>query len=230
MLNKKLIASTFFILPVFGAMFFANAPVAYTSESCNADVELQGTVSHNHAKVTNYSQNSSCVYDATLAVYDSPQEPDTYGWIDAQTLIGSKTVKVKPGETVEITVEGKGSSCLNQSDLIRGNKVFTPPYYFNAMATDVYKVSCGALTPTPSCTPTVSETPTPTPTGTLTPTPTTTPGPTATPTPGAGATPTPTSAVAGALASTGNLGFIYMLVTAGVLSLISGLVLRKFSK
>lgn len=229
MLNKKLIATTVLTLPVFGAMFFANAPLAYSGKSCNAEVELQGTVTRNHATVTNYSAH--CSYDATFAIYDSPQEPDTYRWIDMQTLIASKTVNVKPGETVEITVEGKGPSCLNQSDLVRESKAWEKPYYRNAMDTDVYKVgSCGGATPTPTCTPSVTQTPTPTPTGTLTPTPTTTPGPTATPTPGQGATPTPTSAVAGALASTGNLGFIYLLVAAGAISLISGMVLRKFSK
>jgi hypothetical protein len=132
------------------------------------------------------------------------------------------------GKTVPITVEKTGNSCLNQSDLIRGNEKFVMdiPYYWDAMDTDVYEVACGGVTPTP--TPEATVTPTPGATATPTPGPTATPGPGPTATPGPAAT--PTSAVAGALASTGNLGFIYLLVAAGVISLISGMALRKFSK
>jgi hypothetical protein len=212
-----------------GASFLL-APIAEAYPSCDALTDLQGSVSQNQASVTNYSTNPHCVYEATLAVYDSPKEPDTYGWIEAQTLIGSKTVKVAAGETVSITVEGDGPSCVRQSDLIRGSEVFTPPTYRMAMATDVYRTgNCSGPTPTctltPTPTPTVTETPTPTPTGTLTPTPTNTPGPTA--------TPTPAPAVAAAstkLASTGNMVFVYGVILVGILSLIAGMVLRKFSK
>lgn len=187
----------------------------YANPTCNAEVDLQGTVTRNEASVTNYSQNSDCTYDATLAVYDSPQEPDTYGWIEAQKLIGSKTVSVKSGETVTLKVDGKGPSCWNQSDLIRGKDVWTPPVYRNAMDTDVYKVGTCETTPTPTCTPT----------------PTTTPGPTATPTPENGNTPTPTpTKVQGSLAPTGTTGLIYILILAGVASLITGMVLKRFSK
>jgi hypothetical protein len=158
-------------------------------------------------------------------VYDSPKKENEYGWIEAQTLIGSKTVKVKPGETVEITVEGDKESCLNQSDLIRGSKVFTPPYYRNAMDVDVYSDSSCEVKETPTPTPTV--TPTATPTVTATPT----PGVTATPTPqpGSTATPTPQPTVQG-FAKTGNALMMYALVAAGAASLIAGVVLKKFSK
>src|SRR6266446_6852673 len=71
---------------------------ANTSDaSCNDEVDLQGSVSKNAATVINYATNPDCSYDATLAVYDSPLAPNSYGWIAAQTLIGSKSVTVAPG-------------------------------------------------------------------------------------------------------------------------------------
>ena len=206
------------------------------SDVCNIDVDLQGSVKANHGTVTNYSKNSTCVYNATLAVYDSPREPQSAGWIEAQTLIGSKTVSVKSGETVDITVDGQGPSCFSQSDLVRGSEVVTPPYYWNAISVDVYKVSCGGqVTPTPTFTPTptagASATPTPTMTPTPTPTETPTPGPSDTPTPTPTLTPTPVpGTVAGVLASTGNSGFVYLVIIAGAVFLISGLILKKFNK
>jgi hypothetical protein len=224
------------------------APVVSAHSDCNASVDLQGHVSGNSAQATNYSTNPSCTYDATLAVYDSPKTPETEGWIEAQTLIGSKTVSVPAGQTVDITVEGTGSSCWNQADLIRGKDVLTPPTYSNAVAVDVYAVSCGSQisetpTPTPSCTPSVTETPTPT---------------GETPTPGQENTPTPTPGSSGGsssssnnssnssssnnsgggssspsvttLASTGNASSIYLIVLFGAAFLISGMVLKRFSK
>ena len=209
--KKKLLISAAIALPLMGGIFAGvNVPTVYAGNDCNAEVDLQGTVSQNHAKVTNYSQHD-CSYDATLAVYDSPKGEDTYGWIDAQTLIGSKTVNVKAGETVEITVDGKGSSCLNQSDLIRGKDVWTPPYYRNAMDVDVYKVSgsCESV-----------------------PTPTMTPGPTPTPTAGASASTNSSSSSSStsSFAPTGNTLIVYALVITGAISLIFGMILKKLSK
>lgn len=76
---------------------------------------------------------------------------------------------------------------------------------------------------------------TPTPTVTPGPTTTPTPGPTATPTPGPTATPTPGTQVGAAsannsLAFTGNELAILISLLAGVVSLIFGMLLRKFSK
>ncbi len=84
--------------------------------------------------------------------------------------------------------------------------------------------ACKAITPTCTPTPSVTQTPTPTPTGTLTPTPTTTPGPTATP------TPTPVQGSVLSLASTGNIIIVYGLIIAGAVSLIAGMILKRFSK
>lgn len=141
-LNKTKLSITLLTAPVVTGVFAASAilsPVA--AEECNIDVDLQGSVTKNEATVTNHSKNDACVYDATLAVYESPKEPETTGWIEAQKLVGSKTVSVKAGETVNIKVEGKGSSCWYQSDLIRGNKVLETPYYRTAMDVDVYKTT-----------------------------------------------------------------------------------------
>ena len=209
MLKKNLLISAAIALPLVGGIFSGvTVPTVYAGENCNIEVDLQGTVSQNHAKVTNYSQHD-CSYDATLAVYDSPKGEDTYGWIDAQTLIGSKTVNVKPGETVDVTVDGKGSSCLNQSDLIRGKDVWTPPYYRNAMDVDVYKVSgsCESV-----------------------PTPTTTPGPT--PTAGASASTNSSSSSSSVsnFAPTGTTFIMYALIVTGAVSLIFGMILKKLSK
>jgi len=90
--------------------------------------------------------------------------------------------------------------------------------------------TCTTCTPTPTPTDT-----TPTPTGTVTPTVTPTAGPTVTPTPGPAATPTPVTQVGAAaanntLAFTGNWLVIFSVFSAGVASLILGVVLRKFSK
>lgn len=227
-MNKKVFTLPLLTLAlgIFGLFGLASDVSAYPE--CNKLVDLQGKVSKNTAEVTNYSKNPACVYDATLAIYDSPKEPNSANWIEAQTLLGSKSVKVNPGETVTLTVDANGSACWRQADLVRLSEAWEKPYYANAMDTDVYRVSCGGATPTPSCsptptvTPTPTNTPTPTPTGTLTPTPTTTPGPTA--------TPTPTGTVAGVLAQTGNSVFIVMLLLAGIASLISGIVLKRFSK
>lgn len=141
-MNKTKLALTLAAVPVVAGAFLASAVLspAFASKDCNIDVDLQGTVTKNEASVTNHSKNDACVYDATLAVYESPQEPETHGWIEAQKLIGSKTVSVKAGETVKLKVDGKGSSCWYQADLIRGKKVLTPPVYRTAIDVDVYKI------------------------------------------------------------------------------------------
>ena len=98
--------------------------------------------------------------------------------------------------------------------------------------------SCIACTPTPTPanTPTPSGTVTPTATPTPGPTATPTPGPTVTPTPGPTATPTPGTQVGAAsannntLAFTGNWLVILGVFLAGVISLVLGVILRKFSK
>ncbi len=223
--SKKLIISSLLTLPLLGGIALANAPVASAyDDSCNLQsslTDLQGTVSRNHAKVTNYSNH--CDYKATLVIYDSPKKQDEYGWLEAQTKIGSKTVNVEAGKTVEFSVDVDGPSCLNQSDLIRGgeDQIMNPPYYRMAMDADVYSDdSCEQKT-----------TPTPTPTATVTPTPTN--GPTATPTPGsstsATATPTSQPGVSG-FAGTGNSLMIYLLILSGAASLVTGMVLKRFSK
>ncbi|MGB2787765.1 MAG: hypothetical protein WBC13_00375 [Dokdonella sp.] len=147
--NKKSIVSLL-TLPVATGAFLAVAslsPVLATENECNAETDLQGTVTRNEASVTNYS-TSDCSYDATLALYDSPKTPETYQWIESQKLIGSKTVTVKAGETVSIKVDGTGPSCYVQSDLIRGSEVMEVPFYRNAMDVDVYSVSCTTTTTT----------------------------------------------------------------------------------
>jgi hypothetical protein len=216
-MKKQTTLLTLATLPVIAGTFLATAGITpvYANPSCDINTDLQGHVSKNVATITNYSQNDACVYDASLAVYDSPQAQDSYGWIEAQKLLDHKTVSVKAGETVTVTVNDKGNYCLKQSDLIRGGDVWETPTYRMAMSTDVYQSGSCSTTPTPTCTPTV--------------TPTTTPGATATPTPGATATPTPTGKVAG-LASTGNTVAMAILIFAGIASLIGGLVLKRSSK
>jgi hypothetical protein len=254
---KKIFLSIIISLPVVLTTFLSVQAVSYAHENategrsstdeCNIDVDLQGSVSGNHATVRNWSLNPVCEYQATLAVYDSPKDPDTDGWIEAQTLIGSKTVPVSQGATVDIIVEGEGSSCWKQSDLVRGSEVKTPPYYSNAMAVNVYQSPSCIATPTPS----EATTETPTPELTATPTVTETPAPTATPTPTSGSSEssntssgsssnsnassssnsnnTPQPAVQ-TLAYTGNTFMIYFVILAGAASIISGMVLRKFTR
>lgn len=204
MLSKKLIISTAIALPIFGGVLMANASSVYAGNpECKAEVDLQGSVSGNKATVTNHSKYEECVYDATLAVYDSPQAENTPGWIEAQTLRGSKTVSVPHGQTISFEADLKeGPSCLNQADLVRESKAWDKPHYVNAMDVDIYRDdSCNVVTATP----------------------------TPTPGPGATATPTPKPGVS-SFAPTGNTFMTYMLVLAGVASLIAGIALRRFSK
>lgn len=204
-MKSKLIISSI-TLPVIAGAYFGSAvlsQVAANPADCDAYRDLHGTVSQNVATVKNDATNEACEYDATLAVYDSPQEPETNGWINAQTLIGSKSVKVKAGETVTITVEGNGPSCYNQSDLIRGTEVLTPPVYRDALDTDVYKDSdnCSSVTPTPTVTPTG--------------------------TPGSTTENKVGGASATKLASTGSKVLTFAVLFAGAVSLLVGLLARK---
>lgn len=239
-MNKKSVFT--FILPaILSVLFFvlsvkaAQAGQDYnvSNQECKIEADLQGSVSQNSASVTNYSQNPNCEYEATLALYNSPQQPGSPRWIDAQTLIGSKTVLVKAGETVNITVEGDSDGCWIQADLIRGRHVLEPPVYVNAMAVDVYSQECeGQVDSITSVMP--SPTPTCTPTPTNIPTPTTTPGATNTPTPDPTNTPTPAvgkvQAAEATFAGTGNSALIYSVVLAGAASIIIGLILKRFSR
>jgi len=107
----------------------------------------------------------------------------------------------------------------------------------NAYLSQNSTYSCTACTPTPTpaATPTPSGSISPTPTPTPGPTATPTPGPTATPTPGPGPTPTPVTQVGAAsanntLAFTGSWLVILSVFLAGLISLILGVILRKFSK
>jgi hypothetical protein len=90
--------------------------------------------------------------------------------------------------------------------------------------------ACTACTPTPTPNASVTPTVTPTPGPSATPT----PGPTETPTPGPSATPTPGTQVGAAsannLANTGSALLIYGSLLAGTVSLILGMIFRKFSK
>lgn len=222
------------ILAIAFLALYSHAAVADSQTECNIDQDLQGTLNKNHAVVTNYSTNSTCIYKATLALYDVPLAPGTPRWIDTQTLLKSQTVTVDPGKTVEVAVDAMGPSCRVQTDLIRGEDLLEPPFYANAMDVAVYEIACAGgevtppATPTPT-TPVVTNAPTPAPTSTPT------PGPTSTPGPGPTGTPTPQSSnsqssVKGVLALTGNAAFIYALILSGAASLILGLILKKFSK
>jgi len=234
MISRRFLLS-FFTLPALIAAFFSANYVSYVyaGDECVAYRDLDKSIDKNTAVVKNNS--SSCEYELTLALYDSPQAPDTNGWIEAQTFIGSDTKRVIPGETVNFFVEDKGVACYRQADLFEGSNVKTPPIYENNLATAVYanNATCVTppVTPTPTNTPTPTQTSTPTPTSTPGPTSTPTPGPTNTPTPGPTATPTPGKGeVLGTMAGTGNTSFIYAIILAGAVSLISGLILRKFNK
>lgn len=233
MISKKYLFLTVITLPslIIAFLFVNYTGTAYAGEECSAVLDLDKTISNNQATVKNNSD--SCEYLITLALYDSPQAPDTNGWIEAQTFIGSDSETVKPGETVNFLVEDTGKSCFRQADLFEGNNIKTPPIYVNNLATAVYASNVTCVTPpvTPTNTPTPTQTPTPTPTNTPGPTETPTPGPTNTPTPGPTSTPTPGKGeVLGTMAGTGNTGFIYAVILAGAVSLISGLILRKFNK
>lgn len=220
---------TFFTLPALIAAFFSANYVryVYAGDECVAYRDLDKSIDKNTAIVKNNS--SSCEYELTLALYDSPQAQDTIGWIEAQIFVGKDTKNVPPGETVNFFVEDIGRECLKQADLFEGHEIKQPPHYLNNLATAVYGVVCV----TPTITPTPTNIPTPTPTATLTPIPTETPTPgmTNTPTPEPTATPTPGKGeVLGALAPTGNTFFIYAVILSGAISVIAGLILRKFSK
>lgn len=206
-MKKNTLIISLATLPVVTGVLLGSAifsPAA--ANECDAEKDLQGTVTKNVATVTNHSTNEQCAYDATLAVYDSPKEPETTGWIEAQTLIGSKTVNVKAGETVTFKVEGTGPSCWNQSDLIRGTGVVTPPVYRTAMDTDVYKVKENECkTTTTTTTTTNNNTP-------------------------AGGSSNPTSVTASQLAPTGDSIVVLSFLLAGFATLFAGLFLRKAGK
>lgn len=224
---------TFFTLPALITAFFSANYVSdvYAGDECVAYRDLDKSIDGNTATVKNNS--STCEYELTLALYDSPQAQDTIGWIEAQVFIGKDTKTVLPGETVNFFVEDAGKECLRQVDLFQGHEIKQPPHYVNNLGTAVYDVPCvtPTVTPTPTNTPTPTQTPTPTPTNTPGPTETPTPGPTNTPTPGPTSTPTPGKGeVLGTMAGTGNTSFIYAIILAGAVSLISGLILRKFGK
>lgn len=232
MLRKGFLLTIFTLPALITAFFSANyVSMAYAGNECSAVLDLKRELNKNQATVVNNS--TSCEYEVTLALYDSPQAQDTVGWIEAQILIGSDTKIVKPGETVNFFVEDTGKTCLRQSDLFEGHVVLQPPLYVSNLETAVYEVPCP--TPTVIKTPTPTETPVPTATSTPIP-PTNTPGPTNTPAPGPTSTPapgptaTPTPGPQGVLAITGNTSFIYAVILAGAISVIAGLILKKFSK
>lgn len=169
---------------------------------------------------------------------------DAHGVIGVGAYAGTDTIYSSNGNVLQClcTSDGKGyqtnwrkASGMSQgeiNDLKSQGWIYTPygedwgldkgPYL--AKNTEYNCASC-TPTPTATVTPTVSETTTPTPTVTTT----ETPGPTATSVP-ATSTPTSENKVLGAIASTGNTFAIYASVLAGAISLIAGLVLRKFSK
>ena len=225
-MSKKKLLLTIIALPILIAFFlhFSALYAVAGNENCNASRDLNKEINKNTAWVLN--EQSLCEYEITFALYDSPKQPETSGWIDAQTLIGSVTKKVGPGEKVYFKIEDSGKACGRQADLFEGSNVLKSPYYYNNLATSVYAIeNCGTV-PTP--TPTTSLTNTPTPTPTSTPGLTSTPGPTNTPTSGPAATPTPVKSILGGFAPTGNTGFIYVIILLGATSLISGMILKKF--
>lgn len=186
-MNKTTLHTALLTIPVVTGAFAASAvlsPVA--AEECNAETDLQGTVTRNQATVTNHSTNDACVYDATFASYNSPKDPETTGWIEAQTLHDSKTVKVKAGETVTLTVKDDVPACFVQTDLVRTDKAWEKPYYRTAMDIDVYKVKDNCA---------VAESKTPV-----------------------------------QLAQTGDSLPLYAALLAGIVTLFSGLLLRKVGK
>ena len=228
-MSKKNLLLIIITLPILIASFlhFSAVQVVAGNENCNASRDLNKEIKGNTAWVLN--EQSMCEYEITFALYDAPKQPETSGWIAAQTLIGSVTKRVSPGGKVYFTIEDSGEACNRQADLFEGSNVLTPPYYYNNLATSVYGVGNCGITSTP--TPTITLTDTPTPAPTTTPGPTSTPGPANTPTPGpAAAAPTLATSVSGVFAGTGNTGFIYVLIFLGAISLISGMILAKFRK
>jgi hypothetical protein len=241
MVKKLLLTITLPILTIICltvvSSFAAKAETKQSDEfydNCDIDTDLHGTLNQNHGTVVNSSNNPICEHKATLALYDAPLEEGSPRWIEVQTLINYKTVTVKPGQTVEIVVDGVGPSCRIQSDLIRGDKLVQPPYYTNAMDAKVYTVKCEIVTPDKTPTPAPISTPTNTPAPGQSKAPTSTPGPAATSTPVPGQPTTSTSSTSDSskniLALTGNSAFIYAVILAGSTSLISGLILKKLSK
>ncbi len=220
MLGRKYLL-IIFSLPffAFGYLTASNVSSIYAGQKCDAVLDLDKSIDKNKATVKNNS--ASCDHEVTLALYDSPQNKDTFGWIEAQIFLGSDTKIVKSGETVNFFVEDIGVTCLRQADLFKGREIKIPPIYVNNLETAVYDVPCA--------TPTIINTPTPT--NIPTPTQTPTPGPTSTPTPEPTATPTPGESISQVvLASTGNISFIYAIILAGAISLVAGMILRKASK
>jgi len=145
-----------FILPAFafGYLTVSNVSSIYAGEKCDAVLDLDKSIDKNKATVKNNS--ALCDHEVTLALYDSPQNKDTFGWIEAQIFLGSDTKIVKSGETVNFFVEDIGVTCLRQADLFKGREIKIPPIYVNNLETAVYDVPCA--------TPTIINTPTPTPT------------------------------------------------------------------
>jgi len=236
MSSFKILIKNIFVTIFLVAFFIAGLfNPASASMKCDAQRDLGRNLSKNSASVKNNSL-MSCSYDVTLALYDSPKEPESFGWIESQSLIGFDTKRVEPGDSVDLFVEDSGQFCYKQADLFLGNHVLSVPIYVNNLATDVYGVPCVTGGPTVTPTPTPNN-PTSTPEPTATPTPgptnTPTPGPTNTPTPGPTNTPTPESGVVEGvraeanLAGTGNTGFIFSVIIAGAVALIAGMLLKK---
>ena len=129
MIRNKRFILTIITLPILIASFlqFSAVQVVAGNQDCNASRDLNKGIDKNTAWVLN--EQSSCNYEITFALYDSPKQPETNGWIDAQTLIGSVTKKVNPGEKVYFTISDNGKACTRQADLFEGSNVLKPPYY-----------------------------------------------------------------------------------------------------
>lgn len=159
--RKRFITVSAILTGLIAALFVFRALTAHAwqEKRCQPEFDLQGSVNKNHATVTNYSIHSECVYEATLALYDAPKKPNTPGWIEKQTLLGSKSVTVHASQVVDLEVVDTGKECWRQVDLIRGTGVLTPPYYADAMAAETYEVDCGNVAPPvemPTATPSAS--------------------------------------------------------------------------
>lgn len=174
--------------------------------ACNIDSDIYGEFGgdYYHAYVWNNSENPDCVHNATLAMYEVPQPEGSPLFVDTQRLIRYATQTIKPGEKYELILDSQTDACRIQIDLVRGDVLKEKPYYYNALGAKLIQLKdCGYVESVQA---------------------------TATPVPAKGSVEAASVMKKGVLAGTGNTTVIYSIIIAGAISLISGMVLKKFSK
>lgn len=81
--------------------------------------------------LTNLATNSNCPTAAYAHIFGSNIAPESSGWLESQSYVGTVSFTVPPGTIgmpISITVPDAGF-CWYQVDLVRTSQVRVPPYY-----------------------------------------------------------------------------------------------------